>query len=211
MWGAIIGAAISAASAIYGGIKSSEAAKEANKKVEDMQRENQAWYDGRYNEDPLQRTSAQRVLTKTQETLRQRDKAAAGRAAVMGGTEESVAAEKARSTEALAEAASRIAAQGDAQKDAIEQQYRANKMGLTQQQIGIEQQRANNIAQATAGVGKAVGGAVSGIEGGNSDKGPGNGMGATKAYLTDDDSKEKDWWKEFFNENQTKPGRQNYK
>ena len=156
MWGPIIGAAISAASSIYGGIKSKEAAEDATRKVEQMQRENQNWYDRRYNEDPLQRASAQRVLTRTQEMLRDRNKAAAGRAAVMGGTEESVAAEKARGNEALAEAASRIAAQGDAQKDAIEQQYRATKTGLTQQQIGIEQQRANNIAQAAAGVGKAA-------------------------------------------------------
>lgn len=163
MWGAIIGAAINAASSIYGGLKSSQAAQEANRKTEAMQRENQNWYDRRYNEDPLQRSSAQRVLTRTQEMLRQRNKADAGRQAVMGGTEESVAAEKARNNEALAEAASRIAAQGDAQKDAIEQQYRATKAGLTQQQIGVEQQRAQNIAAATAGVGKAVGGAVSGL------------------------------------------------
>lgn len=165
MWGAIIGAAISAASSIYGGIKSSQAAQEANDKVEAMKRENKAWYDRRYNEDPLQRTSAQRVLTKTQEMLRQRNKAAAGRQAVMGGTEESVAAEKARNNEALAEAASRIAAQGDAQKDAIEQQYRQTDMGMTQQQIGVERQRAQNIAQATAGVGQAAGGLASGIDG----------------------------------------------
>lgn len=212
MWGAIIGAAINAASSIYGGIKSSQAAKEANAKVEAMQRENQNWYDRRYNEDPLQRSSAQRVLTRTQEMLRQRNKAAAGRQAVMGGTEESVAAEKARNNEALAEAASRIAAQGDAQKDAIEQQYRATKAGLTQQQIGIEQQRANNIAQATAGVGKAVGGAMSGIKGaeGASDKGPGNGRGATKTYLTESDSPDRDFWDKFFNKDQTKPGRRNY-
>lgn len=156
MWGTILGAAIGAGSAIYGGIKSKQAAEEANRKVEEMQRENQNWYDRRYNEDPLQRASAQRVLTRTAEMLRDRNKAAAGRAAVMGGTEESVAAEKARNNEALAEAASRIAAQGDAQKDAIEQQYRATKTGLTQQQIGIEQKRANNIAQAAAGVGKAA-------------------------------------------------------
>ena len=176
MWGAIIGAAISAASSIYGGIKSSQAAKEANDKVEDMKRENKAWYDRRYNEDPLQRSSAQRVLTKTAEMLRQRNKAAAGRQAVMGGTEESVAAEKARNNEALAEAASRIAAQGDAQKDAIEQQYRQTDMGLTQQQIGIEQQRAQNIAQATAGVGQAAGGLASGIDGIGGDGAAGEGL-----------------------------------
>lgn len=174
MWGAIIGAAISAASSYYGGLRSSEANKAANQKVADMQRENQAWYDRRYNEDPLQRTSAQRVLSRTQEMLRQRNKAAEGKAAVTGGTEESLAATKAANAEAVAEAASRIAAQGEARKDNIEQMYRGTKNALTQQQIGIEQNRANNIAQAAAGVGKAAGGLMSGLDG---DKGEGKSAG----------------------------------
>lgn len=203
MWGAIIGAAISAASAIYGGIKSSQAAKEANKKVEALQRDNQAWYDRRYNEDPLQRSSAQRVLTRTQQMLRDRNRAAAGRAAVMGGTEESVAAEKQRNNEALADTASRIAAQGDAQKDAIEQQYRATKAGLTQQQIGIEQQRASNIAQASAGIGKAAGSLAAGIEGIE------GGGKSPMTQLTGDDSADPDAWRQFFKGKQTTPGRHN--
>lgn len=161
MLGAIIGGAISALgtglSSWYASKKSAEAAKKAKTMVEDQKKENQNWYDRRYNEDPLQRTSAQRVLTKTQEMLRDRNKAAAGRAAVMGGTEESVAAEKARNNEALAEAASRIAAQGEARKDAIENQYMATKQGLNQQLVNIEQQRAQNIAGAIPGVASAFG------------------------------------------------------
>jgi len=164
MLGSLIGAAIGVASSIYGGKKSAEAAQKANAMVKDMKQENLDWYNRRYNEDPLQRSSAQRVLTKTQELLRQRNKAASGTAAVMGGTEESVAAEKQRNNEALAEAASRIAAQGDAQKDAIEQQYRQTNMGLTQQQIGIEQQRAKAIADAAGGVATAAGTAGEAID-----------------------------------------------
>ena len=199
MLGAIIGAAISAASSWYGGYKSSEAAKKANSEIKNMQAENQAWYDKRYNEDPLQRSSAQRVLTKTAEMMRDRNKAAAGRQAVMGGTEEAVAAEKARNNEALAEAASRIAAQGDATKDAIEQQYRATKQGLTQQEIGIEQQRANNIAQAAAGVGKAAGGLMSGLDGGEGKAKTTGAADGIKAGTAVDDTEgvtgyKKPWW-----------------
>lgn len=157
MWGAIIGAAASLAAQGLGMAQSAEANREANEKLEAQQRENEAWYKRRYNEDPLQRLSSQRVLTQMSDMLRSSNKAAAGRNAVMGGTEEAVAAEKARNSQALAEAASRIAAQADAEKDAIEQQYRATKAGLTQQQIGVERQRAENIAAATAAAGQAIG------------------------------------------------------
>lgn len=157
MWGAIIAAAASLISQGIGMAQSAKAKKEADAKREALQQENENWFNRRYNEDPLQRSSAQRVLTRMTEDMRKRNKAAAGRAAVMGGTEESVAAEKARSTEAMAEAASRIAAQGDAEKDRIEEQYRAAKSGLAQQQIAANLQQAQNVAQATAAAGQAIG------------------------------------------------------
>lgn len=157
MWGAIIGAAASLISQGVGMAQSAKAKAEADAKRAELQQENENWLNRRYNEDPLQRTSAQRVLTRMTDELRKRNKATAGRAAVMGGTEESVAAEKARSTEAMAETMSRIAAQGDAQKDAIEQQYRQTKTGLTQQQIAADLQRGQQVAQSTAAAGQAIG------------------------------------------------------
>lgn len=156
MIGSLIGGALAIGSQIYAGKKASEAMKNVKSSIEGQKAENQAWYDRRYNEDPLMRTSAQRVLTNTQKMLREGNRAAAGRAAVAGGTEESVAAEKARNNEALADAASRIAAQSEAQKDAIEQQYMATKQGLTGQLNKLEVDRANAIAQAGSAAGSAA-------------------------------------------------------
>jgi len=169
--GSLIGAGIGAAANIYGSIKASKAAKKANNMLEQQKAENRNWYDQRYNEDATQRADAQRVLTMTMDRIRERNKAAAGTAAVMGGTTESVAAEKAANAQAMADAASQIAAAGEARKDAIEQQYLAKDDALTQQQIANQMQKAANIGTAAQGVAQAAMGAGAAYdEGKQSDK-----------------------------------------
>lgn len=180
MWGPIIAAAISAVSSIAGGAASAAANRKAKATAEAKERqrqaENQAWYDRRYNEDPLQRSSAQRILTKTAEAIKERNRAAQGRQAVMGGTEESVAATKAANAKAMADAASTIAAANDARKDKIEEKYLNQKYAsedrLAASQEQYEQNRANNIAQAVQGVGTAAAGVIgAGMDGGVDGKG----------------------------------------
>ena len=84
----LIGAGLGAAGAIFGGIKASQAMRQVAQTIDKQQRENQDWYNRRYNEDATQRADAQRVLSMTEARLKQRNKAAAGRAAVMGTTDE---------------------------------------------------------------------------------------------------------------------------
>lgn len=164
MIGALVGAGIAAASSIYGGIKSSRAARKAQQiegsNYASQSASNQSWYDRRYNEDATQRADAQRILTHTADAIRRSNRAAAGAAAVGGATEESVAATKAANAQALADATSRIATAGEARKDAVEQDYRERQAQLdaahTQYGVGIENQRANNISQAAAGVAGAA-------------------------------------------------------
>lgn len=152
MVGALISAGIGAASSIAGGIAASRAAKKAADKVEAQRRKNQQWYNRRYNEDATQRADAQRVLTQTQELIKQRNNAAAGTQAVMGGTSESVAADKAANAQAISNTASNIAANAAAQKDNIEATYMQNDNAFNEQQAQIERNRANAIAEATKGV-----------------------------------------------------------
>lgn len=155
MWAQAIGAAIQVGASIYGGIKASQAMKKAQGRIEASRQKNQAWYDRRYNEDATQRADAQRVLTRTEEAIRQRNRQAAGTAAVMGGTEESVAATKAANNEAMADAVSRITAQGDARKDAIEQQYLQRDQQLDNELTQMEMARAQEITKAAQGVAQA--------------------------------------------------------
>lgn len=152
----LIGSAIGAAGSIFGGISASKAMKRAKKNVEAQRQKNQDWYDRRYNEDATQRADAQRILTQTEESIKQRNKQAAGSAAVMGGTDESVAAAKAANNQALADATSQIAANAEARKDNIEATYMANDNAFVEQLNQLEQGKAQVIGQAVQGVANAA-------------------------------------------------------
>ena len=153
--GSIVGGGLSAAGAIFGGISASKAMKKAKRNVEAQRKKNQDWYDQRYNEDATQRADAQRILTQTEESIKQRNRAAAGSAAVMGGTDESVAAAKAANNEALADATAQISANADARKDSIEATYLQNDNAFVEQLNAIEQGKAQAISQAVQGVANA--------------------------------------------------------
>ena len=153
----LIGAALGAAGSIFGGISASKAMKRAKANVERQMRENQDWYDRRYNEDATQRADALRILTMTEDSIKRRNRAAAGTAAVMGGTDESVAAEKAANAQTMADATSQIAANSDARKDAIENQFMSRKEDLNNQLNQMEQGKAHAISQAVQGVTGAAG------------------------------------------------------
>lgn len=152
----LIGSAIGAAGSIFGGISASMAAKKAKKNIEAQRQKNQDWYDRRYNEDSTQRADAQRILTQTEESIKQRNRQAAGSAAVMGGTDESVAAAKAANNQALADATAQIAASADARKDNIEATYMQNDNALVEQLNNIETQKAEAISSAVQGVASAA-------------------------------------------------------
>lgn len=81
----MIGAAVGAAGSIFGGISATNAIKKMKANIEAQRKSNQDWYDQRYNEDATQRADAQRLLTMTEESIKNRNKAAAGAQAVMGG------------------------------------------------------------------------------------------------------------------------------
>lgn len=141
---------------IFGGYKASQAMRQVKKNLEQQRRENQDWYDRRYNEDATQRADAQRMLAMTNDLIKQRNRAAAGTQAVMGGTEESVAATKAANANALADTAAQIAVAGANRKDNIENQYMTRKDNINKQLNDLQQQKANNITQAIGGVSSAA-------------------------------------------------------
>ena len=69
----------------------------------------------------------------------------------MGGTEEGVAATKAANSQALADATSQIAVNGEARKDQIEQAYQQTDRGIQSQLNDLEQRKAAAIGQAAGG------------------------------------------------------------
>lgn len=152
MIGALIGAGLGLASSIAGGIANRKARRKQEQMLAQQQRENQAWYDRRYNEDPTKRADTVRLLTQMQEQIKNRNRAAKGRQAVMGGTEDSTTAVKEANNKTLADTTSQIVAANEARKDAIEQQYQQNKRSIQGQQMQMEAEKSTDTANVVAGV-----------------------------------------------------------
>lgn len=158
----MIGTAISAftkiASAVYGGIQGAIANKEARDKIAAMKRENDNADRRESYRDPSQSIVAQYALRRTFDAIRDRNRQAAGTAAVMGGTPESVAVEKAANAEQGAETAARVAASEAARQDQLHQQHVARKQQLEQEEYNLIQQKRQNVANAVQnGLGVAGG------------------------------------------------------
>lgn len=153
--GSIAGGALGAAGSIFGGISASKAMRRVKKNLQAQKEANQNWYDRRYNEDATQRADAQRILTQTEESIRNRNRQAAGAQAVMGGTDESTAAAKAANAQALADTTSQIAVNAENRKDQIEQTYQQRDSQINEALNNLEINKAQAISQAVQGVAKA--------------------------------------------------------
>ncbi|MDL2223103.1 hypothetical protein LJB98_03290 [Bacteroidales bacterium OttesenSCG-928-M11] len=162
MVGSLIGAGLGAVGSIFGGISASKAMKKVRNNLNEQRKKNQDWYDRRYNEDATQRADAQAILTRTENSIRNRNKQAAGAQAVMGGSEESVAAAKEANNAALSDATSSIAINADRRKDAIENKYQQNDANIQEQLNNLQMQKAANTAQAIQGVAQ-VGSNIAGL------------------------------------------------
>lgn len=168
MIGALIGAGLGLASSIAGGIANRKARKKQEQMLAQQQRDNQAWYDRKYNEDPTKRADTVRLLTQMQEQIKNRNRAAKGRQAVMGGTEDSTTAVKEANNKTLADTTSQIVASNEARKDAIEQQYQQNKRSIQGQQMQMEAEKSADTANVAAGVAGTAANIAATIDGGSS-------------------------------------------
>lgn len=165
MIGSLIGAGVNLVGSIFGGMKASKAMKNVRRNIESQRAHNEAWYNRYVNEDVTERADARRLLTETREMLRRRNDEAEGRRAVSGGTEESVAAERAANNAALADVASRIAATGDSRRNAVEVQYLQRDNALTEQENALETGKAGALSQAVGVLGQAAGGLGEALDG----------------------------------------------
>lgn len=148
-----------AAGGIFGGISRNKAIRSMMDNINQRKRENQNWYDRRYNEDATQRADAQRILAMTEERIKNRNRQAAGTAAVMGGTNESVAVEKAANAQMMADVTSQIAANAERRKDQIESQYMDKDNAYDEAVAGLKGKRKSVFDIAS----DAMGGAASGL------------------------------------------------
>lgn len=166
MLGTLIGAGLGVASKIFGGISAAKARRKQERMLAQQEQENQAWYDRKYNEDPTKRADTVRLLTQMQEQIKNRNKAAKGRQAVMGGTEDSTTAVKEANNKTLADTTSQIVAANDSRKDAIEGQYQARKDAIQNKRMGLEAEKANDVASVASGIAGTAANIAATIDGG---------------------------------------------
>jgi 1,2-phenylacetyl-CoA epoxidase catalytic subunit len=103
------------------------------------------------------------MLTRTAEMLQQRNQQSAGAAAVMGGTNESLAADREANAKTMADAASQIVIAGEQRKDNIENQYRERDQQLSEQINALKGQKKSGFDIASDALGGAASGAMSGM------------------------------------------------
>lgn len=160
MIGGIISTAGGVLGGVLGGIGRNSALRKQLRALEAQQRENQNWYDRRYNEDATQRADAQELLRRTEEAYKERVRSADAAQAVSGATAESVAQQKATAAEGVANATAQIAAQNERRKDQIEAQYRQRNSELEAQKARLRGEKAS-VLDIAAG---AMAGAAEGAE-----------------------------------------------
>lgn len=155
MIGGLIGAGVGLFSSIFGAVKSSQASKKAEKELEQQRQTNEDWYRRRYNEDYTQTAEAQRLLTQARTMAQDQVRDAAGRQAVMGGTE---GVKDARNAGAglMNDTLSDLATIGSQRKESLDSQYLQNSARISQMFSDMYNQRAANIATA-AGQGMQAG------------------------------------------------------
>ena len=117
-------AAAGALSSIGGGIFGSRKARRAAKRERELLRQkeaaNEAWYARNYHEDYLNSVEAQNALRRTREAWNDRLSRERGRQAVTGGTPEQMARVHEAGGEAYGETVAALAAQGSANKRAVD-------------------------------------------------------------------------------------------
>ena len=150
MIGAIIGALGSVAASLIGAHNSKKQAENADRERAEQQRKLNDWYDRRSNEDVMGLSSVQAALGAARDLSREQIEAARGRAAVMGGGNQEVAAAQQAASRTIGDVSRSVAATGTARKDAAEEVYMGNDAALSNARIAEANQRNANIANAAS-------------------------------------------------------------
>lgn len=150
MIGAIIGALGSIAAAGIGAANSRKQAAAADKERLEQQRRLDDWYARRSNEDVTQLASVQAALNQARDMSRETIQNARGRAAVMGGGQQEIAAAQESASRMIGDVTRQVAATGTARKDAAEETYQQGNINLSNARIAEANQRNANIANAAS-------------------------------------------------------------
>ena len=147
---AALGAALAGAGAIANWVGSGIANKRAKETLDNQRKKNDAWWNIKRSQDATKRADNQAVINRQRELLEDANYLTRATNKVSGESEEAVALQKEATNKAAAQTMSNIAAQGAAERERNETQYRATDAALDQQEIQRQQQKAAQNAAAGA-------------------------------------------------------------
>lgn len=152
MIGAIIGVATGlAGTAVSAGMGAAANAR-SRRQLEEREKRQAATYARRMNQDYTQRAESQRMLELTRQELKRRSDAAAGRQAVMGMTDSGMAAERELAGATMADTAAKIASQGEAKKEGLEDSYAKEQQANAEERAKLEGHKLTTIGNAVGGL-----------------------------------------------------------
>lgn len=153
---ALVSAAIAAGSTAYGGAKSAQANREAQERLSREKAETEAERLRKKHESWTDTASGMNTIRMLKDMANEEYRRSRGAAVVGGATDAAVAAEKDLQNQKQAEVIAQAAAAHEDKKDQVDAGYRQQLRGLNQQQIALDQQKGQNIAQTASGLGNSM-------------------------------------------------------
>ena len=141
--------------AAMGAIAGAKAYRNQMKNLRQQERENRNWYDRRYNENATERADSVALNEQAKQHFAEQMAQHQGTAAVMGGTNAQLAAEKNAEASGYAGIQAQRQQMADTRKDTIENKYMENKTNIQNKMLEMEAQRAQNIQQAAGQMAQA--------------------------------------------------------
>ena len=175
----LIAAAVSAASTAYGSAKSAQANKKARNELDKERYMTESERRRKLHEDYIDTAAGQNMIRQARDEASKIWKREQGAAAVSGSTDANTQMAKDRGTKMIGDSIADIAANDTARKDRIDAQYRGELSQLRQQQIGLDQQQGQNIANAASQISSALGQAAMSYAGTYMGAGSPGGTGVT--------------------------------
>jgi hypothetical protein len=160
---ALVSAAIAAGSTAYGGIKSAQANREAQERLAREKAETEAERLRKKHESWTDTASGMNTIRMLKDMANEEYRRNRGAAVVGGATDAAVAASKDLQNQKQADVIAQAAASHEDKKDQVDAGYRQQLRSLNQQQIALDQQKGQNIAQTAAGLGNSMAHAASAL------------------------------------------------
>jgi hypothetical protein len=160
MIGAAISGAIGLASSIYGGIKSAQANKEAEKNINQQEASAEAFFNNQVNQDFMQTNAAKGVVEELRKRYQEQAKQIDSKTAATGGTAEANIAAKTESNDQYNDVMNNVAQGATSYQQHGQDVYQNQLSDIARQRMSLTQQEGQSAGNLMAGGAETLGSAA---------------------------------------------------